>query len=395
MIEPRTGPANAVTSEEGHRWYVFGEGEHEERFVSVTTALGLVDKEGLRRWATSLSATAALDQLPKLIRATRTKDCGNTWKRCQHDFRVRCATCPCEQCMPCVRKWIANRHYYESSRRADEGSRVHDVEEHWVLNGGELRPHDEDVTEYVKQFLQWVADYQLTPDDWEMAEATVISRQYGYAGTLDAIVVFHADRGELCAQLVARVLGIPVSQTADKSVRLLVDTKTREKEEARLYPEHALQQSGYLNAEVVRLRDGREMPLPRADGAAILQVRPDGYLFQPVVTDDRTFGAFLSVLAFAKWHFEHATASVSSRSFAVPKEPEQPKPAKTPPAKKTAARKATPRKLSVVKAAEPEALIAAPEAKPVKAVAAGQSATLRSMTRPAHPDSPYGDDIPF
>lgn len=245
-----------------------------------------------------------------------------------------------------------------------------------------------------------------------MAEATVINRQYGYAGTLDAIVTIRADRTELAAQFVGRVLGIPASQTAGKAARTLVDTKSREKEEAKLYPEHALQQAGYRNGEVVRLRDGREIPLPRTDGAAILQVRPDGYLFQPVVTDDSTFGAFLSVLAFAKWHLGSATASVSSRSFPLPKEP-KPEPkaqaakAAIDPAtvivcerpRRAPAKKAAPRKTVKAATPEPEALIPAPPARPLKAVAAEQSATLRSMVRmpegSVHPDSPYGDEVPF
>lgn len=387
------------------RYYQWGEGEQLERYLRVSTALGLVGEgDGLMRWATGLSAEAAVDILPKLIRATRLKDCERTHNRCRsgpngHDYRVRCMSCPCDECTPCVRLWVANRHYAENARRSDEGTRVHDVAEHWVLNSGTVKDHNDDVSIYVKQWLAWVADYGLTPDSWEMSEATVVNRQYGYAGTLDGVLTIHADATPAAAELVAKVLNLPPSQVAGKSVRVIADLKSREKEEAKLFADMALQQAAYRNAETVRLRDGREFPLPASDGAIIVQVRPDGYLCRPVSTNDATFGAFLSALSYAKWHLEFATASVSSRTFKTPKEPAAPKPVKTVPAKKAAPRKASARKTVPPKVEEPEALIPAPPSRPIKAVAAAQSATLRSMTRqPAqtvHPDSPFGDAIPF
>lgn len=386
------------------RYYQWGEGENLERYLRVSTALDLVGEgDGLMRWATGLSAEAALDVLPKLIRATRIKDCGRTHSRCGsgpngHDYRIRCTACPCTECAPCLQLWVANRHYYESSRRAEEGTRVHDVTEHWILTGGEIKPHDEDIAIYVKQWLGWVADYGLTPDSWEMSEATVVNRQYGYAGTLDGILTIRADATVLAADLVAKILQVPPSQTAGRTVKVIADLKSREKEEAKLFADMALQQTGYRNAETVRLRDGREFPLPPTDGAIIVQVRPDGYLCRPVASDDATFGAFLSALSYAKWHIDSATASVSSRTFKTPKEPPAPKPVKTvPAARKTAPRKAT--KAAPAKATEPEALIPAPPAKPLRETALAQSAQLRSMTRqPAqtvHPDSPFQDNIPF
>jgi hypothetical protein len=377
------------------RFYVFGEGDDQETLMRVSTALSHLDKEGLRRWAAGLAADAALDELPKLIKATRTRECGNTWKRCQHDFRVRCVTCPCGECLACVKKWMANRHYAETARRSDEGTRVHDIAEHWVLSHGEVRSHDADIAIYVKQWLAWADDYGLTPDSWDMTEATVINREYSYAGTLDGIVVIHADATPLAAELVAKVLQLPLSQVGGKSVRVIADAKSREKEEAQLYAEHSLQQAAYRNGQVVRLRDGREFPLPATDGAIIVQVRPDGYLCRPVVVDDNTFAAFLSLLSVAKWHLEYATASVSSRSFKVPKEEPAPKPAKRAPAKKTARKALRGTALADVK----EPGTPAPSDKPLAAVAASQSATMRAVRdwkpEEPHPNSPYGDAIPF
>ena len=386
-VAEHTGPALATSDERGRTYTHPTTGE---TFISVTTALKAVNKEALVFWAAGLAAQAAIDNLPRLITATRIKACGNTWARCAHDWRLKCSTCPCEKCPACVAKWLRDRHIAESSRRADEGTRAHDVIEHWVLNDGEILQHDADIDPSVAQFLAFVADYGLTPKSWEMAEATVINREYGYAGTLDQVVRIQSTNSPKAAEVCARL--------GRDEVLLLADTKTRGKSgEAAIYPEHALQCSGYRNCTHVLLPDGREEPLPAVDGAFVLQLRPDGYEMRLVVADDRTFGAFLSVLSLAKWQWQFATASVSTRAFPAPK----PEPQVSGGIAKAerAARQAptTPRKATkaTAKTAEPEALLAAPPSKPLAEVAAMQSATLRSMTRPAHPDSPYGDDIPF
>ena len=388
---PHAGPALATSDERGRTYTHPTTGE---TFISVTTALKVVNKEALVFWAAGLAAEAALDELPRLITATRISPCGNTWARCGHDWRSRCSKCPCEKCPTCVAKWLRDRHIAESSRRADEGTRAHDVIEHWVLNDGELPPYDDDVAPFVTQFLAFVADYGLTPKSWEMAEATVFNREYGYAGTLDQQIRFQASASPLSAELCAR--------HGKDEVLLLGDSKTRGKAgSAAIYPEHALQCSGYRNCTHVLLPDGREEPLPPVDGAFILQLRPDGYEMRLVVADDRTFGAFLSVLSLAKWQWEYATASVSPRAFLKPKP--EPKAARAAPTKTVPAKKAAPRKAAkAVKAApptEPEALIPAPAARPLRDTALAQSATLRSMTRQpvqtVHPDSPFGDSIPF
>lgn len=340
------GPANSATSDDGIRWYTFGEGtQAEERFLSVTSALKVINKEGLLRWATALSADAALDELPRLVRATRTLECGHTFNRCSHDPQVTCIDCPCQQCASCVRRYLANRHYYESRRRAEEGIAVHDVAEWWALHDGELPESDPDVAPYVASFQAWLADYALTPDSWLMAEGTVINRAEQYAGTLDGILTIAADASPAAAKLAARILGVPLSQTAGNTVTVIVDFKTREKNQARLYVEHALQLAAYRNAAVVRIKgaDQEEVALPDVDGAIVVQLRPDGYLCQPVVADELTYTAFLAVAAYARWMHEYGTAAISPRAFPIPVEPELTRPHQDPSppaARRRAAKKA-------------------------------------------------------
>jgi hypothetical protein len=312
--EAYTGPANSETTPDG-RWYLHP--LTQERFISVTTALKVVAKEALVPWAAGLAAEAAMDELPMVVAASRKRPCGNTYKRCQHDWRERCGNCPCEDCRACVTRHLRDRHIAESSRRADEGTRVHKVIEWWALHDGAIRPHDKDIASYVTQFLAFVDDYGLTPASWELAETTVINRENGYAGTLDKIVRFNADASPAAAELCDRIGAGPMPT-------LLGDTKTREKtrEEApaKFYPEHALQVAALRNGEAVMLPDGTEIPLPAVDGGFVLQLRPDGYEARPVDAGPRTFGAFLSFLSGSKWQHEYATASVSVRSFPTSEE---------------------------------------------------------------------------
>jgi hypothetical protein len=383
----RRGPVNALTDEKG-RFY-----EHPitgERFISVTTCLKSVAKDSLIFWAAGLAAEAALDELPRLIAATLRKPCERTFNRCEHDFRMRCSECPCDTCPTCVAKWLRDRHIAESSRRADEGTRAHDVIEHWVLNDGQVRDHDEDVAPFVRQFLAFVVDHGLTPRSWEMSEATVINREHEYAGTLDQLVRFKSSDSAAAAELCARL--------GKDEVLLLGDSKTRGKPTAAFYPEYALQCAAYRSCTHVLLPDGREEPLPEVDGAFVLQLRPDGYELRLVVADDSTFWAFLAVLSLARWQMQHATASVSTRSFPKPK----PEPVAKPVAKATAKRVPVKKAASRRAARDPDG--ESPPSRPVRQVAAQQSATLASMTggwpakQPvpeAHPDSPYHDRIPF
>lgn len=383
----RPGPALASSDERGR---IYTHPLTGETFISVTTALKAIGKEALIYWAAGLAADAALNELPRLITATLKPECGNTFARCSHDWRVRCADCPCEKCPACTSKWLRDRHIAESSRRADEGTRVHDVLEHWVLSDGEIRPHEDDIAPFVAQFQQFVADYGLTPKSWEMAEATVINREHAYAGTLDDILRFRAVDSPLAAEVCARL--------GKEEVLLLGDTKTRGRAgKAAIYPEHALQCAAYRNCSTILLPDGQEEPLPTVDGAFILQLRPDGYEMRLVVADDRTFGAFLAVLVLARWQWDHATASVSPRAFPKPK-PEKATPAKAAPVKKAAApvKKTAARKAAPAKPTEPEeALIPAPPPRPLREVAAAQSATLRSMTAGSRYESIPDSEIPF
>jgi hypothetical protein len=335
-------PVPRVTDEEtGKRYYLVSDA----RFWSVTTAIDIYDHPGLVWWSAGLAADFAFAELPALIAASRMRPCGRTYNVCDHEWRMpHTDDCGCRRCQPCLRRQMVERHRAEAGRRADEGRRTHDVIAWWANSGGEWREHDPDITVYVESFRQFVDELGLTPESWELAEVIVINREFEYAGTLDAIIRVHAAASTAAAELVAKVLtfnGQPVT-AAEAAIRklsvlIVVDFKTREKtaEEEKFFPGPALQMTPYRRSETyLDPVTSLEAPLPATDGAVVVNLRLDGYTARPVVADDITFAAFLCALNLCRWFIEYGSASVSVRSFPIPK------PAKPKTPRKRAAKKA-------------------------------------------------------
>ena len=268
-------PFHSVEESDDGRWYIIDG----QRLMSVTTAFNAIAKRGLVPWAGKLAAEQAFMELPTLVLSSRRRPCERTSNRCGHDLTEVCERCPCRECRACVAKWVADRHLRESARRADEGTRVHDVAEWWSFHGV-IKPHDEDVAPYVKAFEAFVDEYGITPDDVLLSEALLVHRDIGAAGTTDGIVRFHAERTEAAAKLISRLLQVPWKQAQKRKLTadLMIDYKTREGDEAKLYPEYALQLAGYRHFPVVRIKNSdHEEPLQPTDGGLIVQLRPEGF----------------------------------------------------------------------------------------------------------------------
>lgn len=331
------GPSTDETT--GERWYFY---EPYGRMLSVTTAFRSIAKSGLVMWAGQLAAAAAFVELPTVITASRRKPCERTHSRCQskHGYQATCEACPCGDCRECVQKWLADRHMAESSRRSDEGKRVHDVIEWWWKLDGEIRPHDPDVAPYVASFLAFVSEYGLTPASFLLAEAVVINPAEKYAGQTDGVVRFEAVASEAAAKLVARVLRARGEYSHIKTgkalvravirdqrhVDLVIDWKTKEKtvEEggAKFYPEYALQTAGYRMAPVVLVKETQQYEtMPDTDGAVVVQLLLDGAKPRLVVADEVTFEAFLCALRLYVWLSELGTRAVGAYTFPLDLKP--------------------------------------------------------------------------
>jgi hypothetical protein len=327
-------PAQRRTDEDGGKFY-----EHPTRldsagapaqYDSVTSALSIYEKDGLKWWAAKLAARRAADNLPKLLVAQRIEDCGRAWARTE-PYR-------CGQCVACVQRWVELFHVGESSRRRREGSVLHDVLEYRVLrdgwpdqdalekivsaqNGqedgaGEVHYITLDVIEpYVAALRQWWDDFGLTTQVVQAAEMTVWNHSYRYAGTLDLVATIHPvnkQAAKLCARLCPHDPYRPAT--------VLVDLKTREGEGKQLYDEHSLQLTAYRHAETCtpKFGTGEERPMLTTHGAMVLQVRPDGYTFEPVLSELSELHAFLGLLTTYRWKQRRGPASIAVGSFPVP-----------------------------------------------------------------------------
>lgn len=258
----QTGPANSVTDDEtGSRVYVHP--VTGERFDSVTTILNIVAKDGLPYWAAKVVQERAIDMLPRLVSALRRKPC-------EMKGYDRCGLC-----LNCVALELRRSPDVERDEAADRGKRIHNVAEHYALHGV-IRDHDTDIVEYVKQWVRWREQHEVT---FDASEVTVISRKHGYAGTLDGIV--------RCGWMPPKwkhLIGLP----------LIEDYKSGKG----VYNDHGRQLAAYRNADAVMLPDGSELPMPEAHDTygVLVHVRPDNWWQRPARVDDRAFQSFQRVL---------------------------------------------------------------------------------------------------
>lgn len=342
----RPNPANAVTDEtSGERWYILPDGQGGElRLLSVTTAFRVIAKIGLDIWKTEFTANSAFEELPTVITSSRKKPCGRSRHKCKdHDWNT-CADKGCGGCRECVALWLAGQHKTHSSRRADEGTRVHDVIEWWSLHG-EIRAHDEDIAPYVKAFEAFVEAYGLRPDSFLMCEATCVNKADSYAGTTDGIIRFEAAASTEAANLVGRVLRFNGEyahlKTADalrrnvakdkRTVDLIVDWKTREGEGPKFYPEQALQIAGYRWAPTVRIKATDQfVDMPNTDGGVVIQLRPDGATPRLAVADEETYDAFLCALRLFLWFAEKGPRAIGAHTFPLTRKDGEPTTVATP-----------------------------------------------------------------
>lgn len=252
-----TGPRNAVTAGDGHRIYKWGD----EEFLSVTTALSAISKPALTGWAARSVAEFVAKNLDTV-----------------NDLASRDTFAAIDL--------MKGSPWRQRDQAADLGKAVHAVIEAHVLDKPVpetallIRPH-------MQQFARFCEDFRPR---WLMSEATVYSRQYGYAGTLDAI-----------AEL--------------DGVTWLLDVKSGKD----VYPEAALQLAMLRYAEFVGMPDGTEAPLPPIDRAGVLHVTADDYRLLPVRADEENHRVGLFALQVKRWLDDGAKSCIGAPA-PVPRE---------------------------------------------------------------------------
>jgi hypothetical protein len=248
-----TAPTLARTSGNGHRVYEW----QGRAFPSVTAILsGGIPKPALPRWAAKQAARYAVANADRL------------------------AGLPADVAIGEIKRapWAAR------DSRADLGSAVHALVEARITD----RPAPELPPEVEQQTAGYLAAFERFCDHWRPAwstcEATVFSTWHGYAGTLDSIAVL------------------------DGNVVTLLDVKTG----SQVYPEAGLQLAAYARGDFIGTPDGRELPLPEVEAAAVLHLRPRWYALCPVRIDAQVFAAFLAALRVFEWSTEQAQGVIGA-----------------------------------------------------------------------------------
>ncbi len=155
-----------------------------------------------------------------------------------------------------------------SSPQSIVGDETHKYVEQ-VAKGLEITPQHGDTRDSCAQFDRFVRDYR--PKFIE-SEATIFSRKYGYAGSLDLIVEIDG-------------------------VRYILDVKTGRT----VWSEVALQIAAYDNGDFIGLPTGVEVPISPTKRGLCLHVRPDRYELLPVKCGPDVFRTFLSCLDVYDW----------------------------------------------------------------------------------------------
>lgn len=255
-------PSFADTREDGNRWYVLNS---EERFLSVSTALGIIATYGIPDWSARLTAEAAVERLDWLTKCSEVDACNET--------KTEDA---CGSCKACAIYWLSTRHTEYRDAAGDRGTRLHEATEHLELFGGGGTV-DEDIAPMYGNYQKWFNHYK---PEVVAAEMTVVSRKWGYAGTLDNILKFGDDSP------------LPEKLEHLRGLNLVIDKKSGK----HVGLKESWQVTAYSRADVAVLDDGTEQDMPAIGGGLILHVRPDRIQMREVHTTDTNFANFIHAL---------------------------------------------------------------------------------------------------
>lgn len=239
--------------------------------ISVTNAIGVLNKYGLAPWYAKLAAEHAVDHLPELISRVRTDRQGAIDDIKKAGERAR-------------------------DDAGDLGTRIHDLADAHLL-GKTLpeEPIDREAGLYVKQYLRFLDDFEVDiTQHVHASEMTVYNAHDGWAGTLD---------GMLNLRLDGYIAGHPVAVLPDNQRRLwMIDTKTsRTRAATQVYPQHGFQLAALRHARHALLPDDTIVPMPPVYGCAVLNLREKSYELIPVPATTQHYKRFLEAVNLARF----------------------------------------------------------------------------------------------
>lgn len=258
-------PKYAIPTDKGRHYVHPTTGE---TWPSVTNILDVsVAKPALTGWAAKITAESAWARLPEAVQVSM----NGTAAR---DAFLRD---------------IKSQVRVVRDTAADLGTRVHHHAECIAL--GKTPPDDPEVEPYAIQLARWFTDFGVDLNSHiEAAEATIINRAIGFAGTGDLWCRLH--------------LAPDLTWTPRKLHLWLIDYKSSATREASSsYPEQGIQVAALAAAESLLLDDGTEVDPPSPIvGTAILNLRTNDYAFIPMPADRAAaFEAFKGAATMTKY----------------------------------------------------------------------------------------------
>lgn len=251
-VVPGTVPDVGLRMSSDHRYWFNGEGPN----PSVTTVLGILDKQAVTTWRVKQAIQAVLRMAPEFVHAARQNP------------------------------QAADELIWQAMQRADDtrdkaatlGSSVHLLAD-MASRGSESDSKGFQVFEQEKPYLEAFRGFldRYSASSIVSSEKAVWSLN-GYAGTYDLLMLIHKQLW-------------------------LVDIKTSKG----VYPETGLQLAAYRWADYIILpNDPKGYPMPEVHRTGVLHLRPDQYkegwrLYEYPTTYTDDFIPFLGLLEGLKW----------------------------------------------------------------------------------------------
>jgi hypothetical protein len=214
----------------GARFYV--EPDTGEKVPGVTSVLGMMPKDFLRYWAAKEVATTAVEELGTLV-----------------SMVLRDPSAAIDHL-----KKAPDRN---TRKAADIGTAAHELFERQSKGESVGRVHP-DLEPFVRHFGEFLDTVQ---PEYIFMEETVWSDTHRYAGSFDAFAIIEGEK-------------------------VWIDNKTTR---SGIHAEVGVQLAAYRFADSILRADGSRVPMPKADGGAVLHVRPEGWQLVPVRADRELF----------------------------------------------------------------------------------------------------------
>ncbi|AYN57745.1 exonuclease [Arthrobacter phage DrManhattan] len=256
-----TTPKVSTIKRGGARFYVDPD-NGQIKVPGVTSIIGMLPKEFLRYWAAKEVAQTAVDSLPTVLQMILND---------QSDAAV---------------DFLKKSPDRNTRKAADTGTAAHDLFER-MSKGETLGRVHPDLAPFVQHFDEFL---KVAKPEYHFMEETVWSDKHGYAGSFDAFAEIGGER-------------------------LWIDNKTTR---SGIHEEVGIQLAAYRFADSIIRADGGRVPMPQADGGAVLHVRPEGWKLVPVRCDEALFEVFLHLREVFRYEKEIKGTIVGREVFSGP-----------------------------------------------------------------------------